>query len=122
MHLRSLSDRITLNAALLINAAACLAGASVLLLSKTVWDRFDLPADWRQPVIVALFGFSVFLVVAARYQQRILIALAVLGNITWVIAGTIALFVTGTWLGGIIIALVILADSVMAWMQARALQ
>lgn len=121
MALQTLPDRITPNAALLIDAAGCFAGAAILLLSSTVWSWIDLPADWRQPVIVALFGFSVLLVGASRYQHRWMIALAVLGNIAWVTAGAIALFVTGTLTGMLIIAGVMAADSVMAWFQAKAL-
>lgn len=117
----NLTDRITPNAALLIDAAACFAGASILLLSSTVWSWSDLPAGWRLPVVVALFMFSVLLVIAARYKHRVLIALAVLGNIAWVIAGAVALFVTGTFLGIALIAAVMAADAAMAWLQARAL-
>lgn len=72
-------------------------------------------------MVVALFMFSVLLVIAARYKHRVLIALAVLGNIAWVIAGAVALFVTGTFLGIALIAAVMAADAAMAWLQARAL-
>ena len=116
-----LFDRITPNAALLIDAAACFAGACILLLSTTVWNWTDLPAHWREPVVVALFTFSVLLVISARYKGRLLIGLAVLGNIAWITAGAIALFITGTLLGTVIIALVMIADAIMAWFQSKAL-
>lgn len=114
--------RITTNAALLVDAAGCFAGACVFLISTTAWGWTDLPDTWRLPVVVVLFAFSVFLVIAARYRHRVLVAVAVLGNIAWVTAGAIALFVAGTLLGGIIIALVMAADAVLAWLQARGLK
>ena len=113
--------RLTSNAALLIDAAGCFAGACLFLLSTTAWGWLDLPESWRLPVVVALFAFSVLLVSAARYRHRILIALAVLGNIGWITGGAIALFVTGTLTGGVIIVLVMVADVAMAWLQARGL-
>ena len=115
-------QRITTNAALLIDAAGCFAASSLFLISTTAWDWTDLPANWRQPVVVTLFLFSVLLVVAARYQTRPLIALAVLGNIAWVTGGAIALFVTGTLLGGIMIGGVMVLDAAMAWLQSRSLR
>lgn len=121
MKLRSLADRITPNATLLIDAAACFAGAALLLLSATVWNWFDLPDDWRQPIVVALFGFSVLLVITARYKHRLLIALVVLGNIVWTLGGTVALFITGSLLGMLLIALVVLVDAVMTWLQSKGL-
>jgi len=115
------STRITTNAALLIDAAGCFAGACLFLISTTAWGWLDLPESWRLPVAVALFAFSVFLVIAARYRHRALVAMAVLGNIGWITGGGIALFVTGTLLGGLIIALVMVTDAAMAWLQARGL-
>lgn len=117
----SITRRITLNAALLIDAAACFAGACVLLLAPTVWSITDLPQNWRLPVVVALFAFSVLLVLVARYPTRPLVAMAVLGNLAWISAGAIALFVTGTLWGSVVIAAVMLADACMAWIQARPL-
>lgn len=113
--------RITTNAALLIDAAGCFAGACLFLISSTAWSWLDLPGGWRLPVVVALFASSVYLVIAARYRHRTLIALAVILNIAWITAGAFALFITGTLLGGVIIALVMLADAIMAWLQARGL-
>lgn len=112
---------ITANAALLIDAVGCFVGACIFLLSTTAWGWTDLPAGWRLPVVVSLIAFSGLLVIAARYQTRWLIALAVLGNVAWITGGAIALFVTGTWLGGAIIAVVMLADAMMAWLQAKPL-
>lgn len=86
-----------------IDAAGCFAGAAVLLFSTTVWSWTDLPAGWRLPVAVALLLF------------------AVLGNIGWIVAGSYALFITGTVVGGVIIAIVMIADALMAWLQSRAL-
>lgn len=115
-------DRITTNAALLIDAAGCFAGSALFLISTDAWGWTDLPEGWRLPVVVALFLFSVLLVIAARYQSRLLIALAVVGNIAWVTGGAIALFVTGTLLGGVLIAVVMLLDAGMAWLQSRAVR
>lgn len=120
--LNNLLSRITPNAALLVDAAGCFAAAGVLVLSSTVWSWTDLPSGWRQPVLVLLFLFSVLLVVAARYQTRPLFALAILGNIAWIAGGTYALFATGTMLGAIIIGAVMLADAIMARLQAQALR
>ena len=114
-------QRISPNAALLIDAAGCFAGAGVLLLWTSIWKWIDLPAHWRQPVVVALFLFAALLVIIARYPTRQLVAAAVLGNIVWITAGAIALFITGSLSGGIIIVLVMLADAIMAWFQAQAL-
>lgn len=111
----------TTTAALLIDAAGCFLGACIFLIAPSAWEWLDLPENWRLPVVVALFAFSVYLVTAARYGTRALIALAVLGNIAWVVGGAIALFVTGTVLGGLIIAAVMVADAVMAWLQSRGL-
>lgn len=115
----SVASRITTNAALLIDAAGCFAGAAMLTLVPSVWDWVNLPDHWRQPVVVALFLFSVLLVIAARYANRPLVVAAVAGNIAWIIAGGIALFETGSVTGGIIIAAVMVADAVMAWLQFR---
>lgn len=90
-----------------------------MLLFNEIWKWTDLPPNWRQPVIVALFLFAILLVIAARYQTRVLLTAAVLGNIAWVIAGMFALFETGTILGILIISVVILADAIMAWLQAK---
>lgn len=107
---------------LLIDAGACMAGAIILLLSRTVWEWTDLPASWREPVVALLFGFAVLLVVAARNQSRSLIAVAVVGNILWVIGGSIALFVSGTAIGWMLIATVMIGDALMAWLQSRQLR
>lgn len=117
----TITTRITPNAALLIDAAGCFGGASILLLASTVWNWTDLPEGWRIPVVVALFAFSVLLVIIARYRTRPLMALAILGNIAWIVAGAVALFVTGTLVGGLIIAAVMVADAIMAWFQSREL-
>lgn len=122
MAVQTVTDRITPDSALLIDAAACFGGAAILLLSGSVWSWLDLPSEWRQPIVVALFGFSVFLVIAARYKHPSLIALAVLGNLAWVTGGSVALFVTGSLTGMILIAMVMLADTVMAWLQGQALK
>lgn len=113
--------RFTPNAALLVDAAGCFAGASLLILSSTIWSWTDLPADWRLPVAVALFVFSVLLVMVARYPVRPMIAIAVLGNIAWIIAGAVALVATDSILGMGIIALVMIADAIMGWFQAKGL-
>lgn len=112
---------ISPNAALLVDAVGCFVGPCIFLLSTTAWGWTDLPAGWRLPVVAALFTYSVLLVIAARYQTRWLIALAVIGNILWITGGAIALFITGTWLGGAIIAVVMLADAIMAWFQGKPL-
>jgi cation transporter-like permease len=114
-------DKITPNAALLIDAAGCFAGACLFLISTTAWGWTDLPESWRLPVTAALFVFSVLLVVIARYRSRPLVALAVLGNMAWIAGGAIALFVTGTVLGTVLTALVMLAVAGLAWLQARGL-
>ncbi len=111
--------RITVNAALLVDAIGCFAGACLFLISTAAWSWTDLPGGWRLPVVVALFAFSVFLVIAAQNRHRMLVALAVVGNIAWITAGAIALFVTGTLVGGVIIALVMVADAAMAWLQSQ---
>ena len=116
-----MTSRFTPNAALLVDAAGCFIGSCIFLLSETAWGWTDLPGGWRQPVVAALFVFNVLLVIAARYASRPLITAAVIGNIAWIIGGAIALFVTGTVLGGAIIGVVMLADAVMAWLQARLL-
>lgn len=117
----AVTARITVNAALLVDAVGCFAGACLFLISTTAWGWTDLPDAWRLHVVVALFAFSVVLVVAARYKHRALVALAVLGNIGWVTAGAIAIFATGTLVGGVIIAVVMVADALLAWLQARGL-
>ena len=114
-------EKITPNAALLLDAACCFAGACLFLISMRAWGWTDLPESWRLPVTVALFGFSVLLVIVARYRSRPMVALAVVGNLAWIAAGAGALFVTGTLLGSAIIALVMMSDAVLAWLQARAL-
>lgn len=119
--MHKIAGKIATNAALLTDAAGCFAAACLFLISTTAWSWTDLPESWRLAVVVALFLFSVYLVIAARYQNRWLVALAVLGNLLWIGGGTIALFVTGTLLGGLIIAAVMLADALMAWLQSRPL-
>ena len=114
-------EKITPNAALLLDAAGCFTGACLFLISLTAWGWTDLPESWRLPLIAALFGLSVWLVVVARYPYRPLVALTVLGNLAWIAGGAVALFVTGTILGSIMIALVMLSDALMAWLQSRGL-
>lgn len=107
--------------ALLIDGVACFAGAAVLALSETVWNWTGLPSGGRLPVAVALFLFSLLLVAAERTRNRQLIALAVLGNLGWIAAGSWALFLTDSAIGGVLIAVVMIADALMAWLQSRAL-
>lgn len=113
---------ITPNVALLIDAAGCFVGAAALLLAPSLWEFADLPAGWRLPVIVALFLFSLILVAIARYPGRVSVSIAVLGNLAWILAGAFALVATGSIPGAAIIALVMVADAVMAWYQAQDLK
>lgn len=117
-----LASRISPHAALVLDAFGCLAGAVVLLLIPRVWHWIALPDDWRQPVAIALFAFALSLIAASLKPNRVMFALAVLGNIAWIGGGMIALFATDTWSGAILIAVVMLADGLMAWIQAHGLR
>lgn len=106
--------------ALRIDAAGCFAGAAILFISTTVWSWTGLPSGARLPVAVCLFLFLLLLVAAERTRNRQLIALAVLGNLGWIAAGAWALFLTDSAVGGVLIAVVMIADALMAWLQSRA--
>ena len=114
--------RIPSSTAVLIDAVACFAGAVLLFAIPQIWDWTDLSGDWREPVAWALLLFSILLILAFRTGSRLLLALAVIGNIAWIVAGAIALTHTGTLLGGVIIALVMIGDAAMAWFQSRGIQ
>lgn len=86
--------RISPATALRLDAAGCFAGAAVLFASATVWNWTDLPSGWRFPVAVALLLFSGLLVVAAITKSRRMMALSILGNIGWILAGSYALMVS----------------------------
>ena len=114
--------RISSSTALLIDAIACFLGTLLLNAVPKIWQWTDLPTNWREPVIWALLLFSIRLITAFRMEYRLLLALAVIGNIAWIVAGAIALTHTGTLLGGVIIALVMIGDAEMAWFQSRGIQ
>ena len=99
--------------------------------AATTLDGYPLARAGRAPEALgagaaastwgALVGLAVLLVIIARYRTRPVLALAVLGNLAWIAGGAIALFLTGTWLGSVIIAAVMVADALLAWLQARGL-
>ena len=111
--------RISSSTALLIDAIACFLGTLLLNAVPKIWQWTDLPTNWREPVIWALLLFSILLATAFRMEYRFLVVLSVLGNIAWIIAGAITLTHTGTLLGGVIIAIVMIGDAAMAWIQSR---
>ena len=111
--------RLSSTTSLLIDAIACFVGAILLFGAPEIWKWTDLPTNWREPVVWALLLFSILLIMAFSSESRLLLVLSVLGNIAWIIAGAIALTHTGTLLGVVIIALVMIGDAAMAWFQSR---
>lgn len=100
----------------MLDAIGCAIGG-ILLISPTVWSWLALPDSWRIPTALLLLLFAGLAATAYLVGTRHLILAVVAGNVAWILAGTYALAVADSLLGGTIIAVVIVADAAMAWLQ-----
>lgn len=86
---------LSLRDLLLLDAATCAAtGALLTLGSKTLSGWSDIPSGVLFPAGLILFPIAAFMLVAARVRTDVpLVLIVVIGNVAWVVASIVLLFI-----------------------------
>lgn len=110
----------TTRLALLLDGVACVLGGLAVLI-PAVWDITSLPEGWRVAVGIALIMFGFAVLIGWKLPSRFTLLAAILGNVAWIIAGAFALLHTESNMGTSLVLAVMVADGIMAALQAKPL-